>query len=287
MSASSSLGNSVGELGFPLIASITVHFVVLLLLVGSWSFSFQSVKEFEIPETIQAELVTLEPLPTPEPVSANPEPTPAPPPPEPQPAPSPEPTPAPEPTPVPAPEPIPSPVPKPAEEAAVLAPEPAPEPEADPVETIEPEPALEPAFDEESLFEDMLASLQSEQAQITEQVEQLAAAEQRRAEVAQAVTNYTQAITLQIEQRWSRPVELRLRDIPGIESVVAVELLPTGELANVTLVKSSGHQNFDQSVLRAVERVRRFEVPQDVEVFEVGEFRNLSITFRPEDLMSQ
>lgn len=74
-------------------------------------------------------------------------------------------------------------------------------------------------------------------------------------------------------------------DVSQLVATVQVELLPTGELLKVTLTQSSGNANYDQSVLRAIERVRRFSVPDDAEVFEAGGFRRLNVIFTPEDLM--
>ncbi|MDO7636672.1 MAG: TonB C-terminal domain-containing protein, partial [Porticoccaceae bacterium] len=107
----------------------------------------------------------------------------------------------------------------------------------------------------------------------------------RRIAIEAQVGDYVLAITQQIEEKWSRPAELRLMDLADIQAVVAVEILPTGELQSASILQASGNANYDQSVLRAIEKVRRFRVPADPEVFEMGGFRRLNIIFRPEDLM--
>jgi colicin import membrane protein len=65
---------------------------------------------------------------------------------------------------------------------------------------------------------------------------------------------------------------------------ILVELFPTGDLNTVSLLDSSGSASFDRSALAAVRKARRFEVPQDSEVFE-AQFRKFRLLFKPEDLL--
>ncbi|EAR08237.1 cell envelope integrity protein TolA [Reinekea blandensis] len=272
----------------PILAAVVVHLVVVGLLLGSWSLSFQRTVDFEIPDHIRAEIVRVDEVqPEPQPVVEQPAPKPTPKP-EPKPEPAPKPEPKPEPAPQPKPEPVPEPKPEPApvEDTVDLSeatePETPQEPVQEPPAETAPEQPAEPS--QEDLFESLLEGLAEEDEQINQQIAEIEQAQQRQAEVRQQVNNYQAAITEQIAQRWSRPVELRLMDVSQLEASVLVELLPTGELLNVTLTRSSGNSNYDQSVLRAIERVRRFSVPDDAAVFEAGEFRRLNVTFRPEDL---
>jgi colicin import membrane protein len=267
------------NLSLPFIGAITIHFVVGALLLGSWQFSYKKPVEFEIPKHIKAEMVAIE---------------------------APKPAPVVKPKPKPAVKPKPKPIAKP-----VAKPKPTPKPKETPVvketvapvekvidlsketlaaETVTPEPVQEkepevPAATEEDLFESLLAGLAAEETAINDQLEVIEQNKQRDSEIQAQVSDYISAITLQVEQQWSRPAELRLMDLSNIEALVSVELLPTGELQDASILRSSGNENYDQSVLRALEKVRRYKVPTDSEVFEAGGFRRLNITFRPEDLL--
>jgi len=85
----------------------------------------------------------------------------------------------------------------------------------------------------------------------------------------------------QVTENWSRPPSAR----NGITVVIEVNMVPTGQVTNVRVVKSSGDIPFDRSAEQAVRRVGQFqgirEMPNDV--FERN-FRVFTLTFRPEDL---
>jgi colicin import membrane protein len=101
----------------------------------------------------------------------------------------------------------------------------------------------------------------------------------------QAITNdeqivaYIGQIQRDIINLWSRPPSAR----NGMEAVLRVQLVPTGEVVDVTIAKSSGNDAFDRSATTAVERAERFSVPPDSELFEAN-FRSFTVLFRPEDL---
>lgn len=275
------------QYSWPIVGAVALHAVVVVLIFSSWNFSLRSHKEFEIPDHIVASVVTIEqPKVAPKPV-VQPKTTPAP-----KPKPVVKETPKPVVKQEPKPEPVVKQQPKPEQKTVPeVIPETKPEikqPEAEKPELAEPEPQAEqPVIEnEEDLFNNLLEGLAAEEASISEQIEIIESNQARQAEINAAVTNHKAMITRQIEQQWSRPPELRLMSLQGIDAVVSVELLPTGELLNASITKTSGNQRFDDSVLRAVERVRRFSVPENSEAFEQGGFRRLNITFRPEDLMS-
>lgn len=94
------------------------------------------------------------------------------------------------------------------------------------------------------------------------------------------VQSYVDGIYASIVAHWSRPPSARNEMAAGI----IVELFPTGELNTVSLVYSSGSTAFDRSALAAVRKTRRFEVPQDSQVFE-AQFRKFRLLFKPEDLL--
>lgn len=104
-------------------------------------------------------------------------------------------------------------------------------------------------------------------------------------EYRQAVTDdekamaYVSQIQAEIVRNWSRPPSAR----NGMEALLRVFLVPTGELVEVLVEESSGNDAFDRSALLAVEKAEPFEVPDDPTQFE-RRFRQFTVLFRPEDL---
>lgn len=90
---------------------------------------------------------------------------------------------------------------------------------------------------------------------------------------------YAAQIKREIAQQWSRPPSAR-RDM---EALLRVRLVPTGEVVDVSVAKSSGNRSFDRSAVLAVEKAERFQVPDDSRQFERN-FREFNVLFRPEDL---
>lgn len=97
----------------------------------------------------------------------------------------------------------------------------------------------------------------------------------------EAVTSYIALITKAIQDNWSRPPSAR-RDM---QVTLLIQLIPTGEVVNVSVVQSSGNAAFDLSAQNAVRRAARFPELQDLKigVFDKN-FRRLTLVFRPEDL---
>ncbi len=90
---------------------------------------------------------------------------------------------------------------------------------------------------------------------------------------------YVAQIQRDIIQNWSRPPSAR----NGMEALLRVFLVPTGEVVNVVLEDSSGNDAFDRSALLAVRKAERFQVPSESRQFERN-FREFTVLFRPEDL---
>ena len=90
---------------------------------------------------------------------------------------------------------------------------------------------------------------------------------------------YVAQIQREIIQNWSRPPSAR----NGMEALLRVILVPTGEVVDVQLEKSSGNEAFDRSAMLSVRKVRRFMVPADSRRFE-RDFREFTVLFRPDDL---
>lgn len=97
----------------------------------------------------------------------------------------------------------------------------------------------------------------------------------------QVAQSYVDVMAERIESQWSRPPSART----GMRCVLEIQLVPTGQVVNVTVVESSGNASFDRSAEQAVKRVDRFEEVQDMpsQVFE-RHFRQLRLVFNPEDL---
>ncbi|MCV6603884.1 MAG: TonB C-terminal domain-containing protein, partial [Porticoccaceae bacterium] len=97
----------------------------------------------------------------------------------------------------------------------------------------------------------------------------------------QVASSYLAIIQRRVSGNWSRPPSARL----GMEAELIIQLVPTGRIASVRIVKSSGNAAFDQSVEQAVQKAESFPELKNLEarVFE-KHFRNLRMVFRPEDL---
>ncbi len=169
--------------------------------------------------------------------------------------------------------PKPKPAPQPAE-AKPLPIEPEPEPKNEPPPP-EPEPAPDPetAFDEDRLLEEALdLAIEQEAAELAENDAQNDAND--------AAMSYHVAIYRRIVDNWSRPVSAR----NGMRTDLIVHLVPTGDVANVTLVRSSGDIAFDRSAEQAIRRAGHFNVPTEPDLFETH-FRALPVIFSPQDLL--
>ena len=80
---------------------------------------------------------------------------------------------------------------------------------------------------------------------------------------------------------WSRPPSAR----NGMECELSIQLIPTGEVVNVTLVRSSGNSAFDSSAINAVKKAGAFPELQNLPSREFEKnFRRLTLIFKPEDL---
>lgn len=90
---------------------------------------------------------------------------------------------------------------------------------------------------------------------------------------------YVGQIQRQIIQNWSRPPSAR----NGMQALLKVYLVPTGEVVEVVVIESSGNEAFDRSATLAVRKSERFVVPEEPREFEKN-FREFSVLFKPEDL---
>lgn len=170
-------------------------------------------------------------------------------------------------------------------------PKPKPKPKPQPTTTPLPKPvAVEPKSPEpkrahpepvaeESSQAQKLADLQKE---LMAGLEELPQAEPSEAsdefDEVQQVAALMQA---RITQNWRRPPSAR----NGMEALLTISLVPTGEVVGINVSTSSGSSAFDRSAIAAVERVGQFP---EVAVLSISDFeryfRRFPLRFRPEDL---
>lgn len=93
--------------------------------------------------------------------------------------------------------------------------------------------------------------------------------------------SYMSAIRDAVAANWSRPPSAR----NGMQVTLRIQLVPTGQVVNVSIVKSSGNNAFDRSAVAAVDKAEKFPELQELEsrIFEQY-YRRFDIVFRPEDL---
>lgn len=230
----------------PLLLALIVHVVAALALLEGFGGSREP-DRILFRESISARLLTIE--------SAAPEPAAVTPPPAAERKPRPEPA---------RQRPLPT-------EAAPARPEPEvariTTPDIEPRPRPEPEPAPRWQEEQDEVFSRALDA----------EAERLAAS-QAEAESA----SYVAAIIRQIERHWSRPPSAR----PGMQVELMMNLVPTGEVVDTRVLRSSGNAAFDRSAELAVSRAAPFEVPDDPALFE-QRFRQLRLLFTPEDLRNR
>lgn len=100
----------------------------------------------------------------------------------------------------------------------------------------------------------------------------------------QLAQGYQSYIQQRIIANWNRPLSARR----GMEAILSIQLVPTGQVVGVSVLKSSGNEAFDLSAQQAVKKVGRFDKLQQLSrqspaVFEQN-FRQFQLVFRPEDL---
>lgn len=88
--------------------------------------------------------------------------------------------------------------------------------------------------------------------------------------------DYSARIKAKIEKNWRFPPSAR----PEMRVEVRFQMVPTGEVISVTIIKSSGNEALDRSVIAAVKRAQPLPVTKDVRLFE-QEFRNVIMGFSP------
>jgi colicin import membrane protein len=162
-------------------------------------------------------------------------------------------------------------------------PKPKPKPEAKPKPKPEVKPKADPTF-EKQLREQMAQEQRAlEQQRAERELRDLIAKQQADAARAaasartKALNEYIARLQASIRQH------IPITAIEGIQGNPAAEVdvvqLPTGEVLNVTIRKSSGHPRYDEAIERAIRKASPLPLPPSRELFE----RQLKLTFRPQD----
>ena len=130
---------------------------------------------------------------------------------------------------------------------------------------------------EKELFEENLAK-ERERIEAEKQAEALAQQVEDDKLLSQS---YSMLIRKRVEQNWSRPPSAR----NDMETILTIQLIPTGEVIDVAIKKSSGSRAFDRSAVQAVKKARQFPEIKKMpsRVFE-KDFRRFQLQFRPQDL---
>lgn len=242
--------DALRQYSLPLLFALLLHAVVVAALNVGWQPERSTVREIK-PQIVMSQLIVLEPKAAPK---ARPKPA----------------------TPKPA-----------AAKPAPVKPKPTPEP-VDKKPDLQAEKAAQEAAareaqaraEEAAAREARLAALNDMALSeaLANENQDLAAAAGEADEV--AAQSYRAGIYQRIVDNWSRPPSAR----NGMEVELRVELVPTGDVVAVTILRGSGNTAFDQSAEAAVRKARRFEVPKESRLFE-QRFRRFNLLFRPEDLL--
>ncbi|MBY4675293.1 cell envelope integrity protein TolA [Marinobacterium arenosum] len=125
--------------------------------------------------------------------------------------------------------------------------------------------------------ERLKAAQQRREQALAEAAAQEAAAEAR----ARAAASYEGYIRDLITRNW----RIKSGAKNGMEVAVRVQLLPTGEVVDAFVERSSGDSHFDRSAVQAVLRAERFPELQKLDPIAFDRYyRSFTLKFRPEDL---
>ena len=93
---------------------------------------------------------------------------------------------------------------------------------------------------------------------------------------------YAALIKSLTSQYWNRPPSAR----NNMMAEIRISLSPVGDVLGITMVKSSGNDEFDRSVIQAIRQAAPFSELKNLErrIFDQY-FRRITFRFRPEDLV--
>jgi len=159
-------------------------------------------------------------------------------------------------------------------------PKPKPVVKAKPTAKPKPKPVVEPKPEPRMTQAELDALAQRELALAMAQEEQLLE-EAATATAQEMAASFSALIQRTVAGYWSRPPSAR----NGMEVLLALQLIPTGEVVSVKVVRSSGSAAFDRSAVNAVEKAERFPELKKLPPREFEKsFRRFQMLFRPEDL---
>ena len=124
-------------------------------------------------------------------------------------------------------------------------------------------------FQRQELAAEFAQTLAEEQSLISAQEDEVAA------------NSYRQLISQRLSENWSRPPSARR----GMETLIRLQLVPTGRVVGVTILTSSGDSAFDRSVEQAAFKAAPFvELQQMAPSLFEKKFRQVDVSFSPLDL---
>ena len=164
-------------------------------------------------------------------------------------------------------------------------PKPKPKPKPAPQVKAKPKPKPKPKPVEKTLPKPMPKLTSAELAALARQELAEAMVDEEREQAAQTADQMAASYAAHIQQTvvnyWSRPPSAR----NGMEVLLAIQLIPTGEVVSVNVLNSSGSAAFDRSAVNAVEKAGEFPQLQNLPPREFEKtFRRFRLLFRPEDL---
>ena len=131
---------------------------------------------------------------------------------------------------------------------------------------------LETKFIEESISFDSIIDSVSIEDLIIEDSQILFESEQSK------IDKYSSLIIQTIQSAWRKPMNIQ----DGLVCNLRLSINKNGRVINATLIKSSGNIRFDNSALKAVQRVETFsffnKIPSNIYS---SNFKNIVITFNP------
>ena len=93
------------------------------------------------------------------------------------------------------------------------------------------------------------------------------------------ISYYSNLIRDQVIINWKQPSSAK----KGMSAEILITLVPTGEIVQVKLTKTSGNQAFDSSALNAIQKVSKFEgLDMSRRLFD-NNFRKFTLVFNPEN----
>jgi colicin import membrane protein len=95
-----------------------------------------------------------------------------------------------------------------------------------------------------------------------------------------SANSYRQLIQKRLSESWSRPPSARR----GMETMIRLQLVPTGRVVGVTILNSSGDAAFDRSVELAAFKVNLVELQSMPAALFEKKFRQVNVLFSPQDL---